>query len=172
MRPRGLVRRREVPLGKEPGVEREADQFPGSRYRAGRRPAGRAHSLDDFEDDIGICRGASQVGDLDPLAVMGRADQHPARLEAHRIAGAYGEARPQNRPARRGDDGPGWLGGYHFPGERLPACAQLGQDERVLQGAFGVVGGLRALEPVEAGCGGGGMVAAGLRQAAVGEIIC
>ena len=62
------------------------------------------------------------------------------------------------------------LGGYHFSGERLPDSAQLGQDERILEGAFGVVGRLRAFEPVEAGCGGGGMVAAGLRQAAVGEI--
>ncbi len=126
MRPWGLVGRREVPLGEEPGVGREADQFPGSGYRTGRRSAGRAHSLDNFEDDIGLCRGASQVGDLDPLAVMGRADQYPARFKAHRIAGAYGEARPQNRPARCGDGGPGWLGEYHFPGKRLPAGAQLG----------------------------------------------
>jgi len=132
MRPWDLVRRREIPLGKEPGVGCEADQLPDSRYRAGCRPAGRAHSLDNFQDDFGICRGARQVGDLDPLAVMGRADQHPARLQAHRIASADGEAWPQNRPARCGDDGPGWLGGYYFSGERLPARAQLGQDERVL----------------------------------------
>ena len=47
--------------------------------------------------------------------------------------------------------GPRRLGGHDRAGERLAGGAQLGQDERVLEGALGVVGGLRALQPVQRG---------------------
>jgi hypothetical protein len=121
--------------------DRIADQFPAGWYRAGFRPGGGAHSLDDFENDLGIGAGARQISDLDPLAWPCRTDQHPAGLNAHRVVGADGEARPENRPACCGGGNPRRLRGYHLTGERLAGCAQLGQDERVFECALGVIGG-------------------------------
>ena len=170
VRPRGLVRKGEVPLGQEPGVERETDQFSGIGYRAGCRLAGGAHSLDDFEDEsvsaavrvrsaiwtrwrgcagqTSTRPGSRRTGSPVRTVKRGRRTVRPAAVMMVRMARRIPLPRrtpPRLCAARLGRTGP--------PGRvrlRRRPCA---------------------LEPVEAGCGGGGMVAAGLGQAAVGEIV-
>ena len=170
MGPRGLVDWRVVPLGQVAGVKGVADRLSGGGDRAGSRLARGAHSLGNFKNDIGIGGRRAPALDLDPLAGPCRADQHPAGLDPHGVSGADGEAGPENRPARRSGDGPRWLGRGYQAGERLAGCAQLGQDERVFEGAFGVICGLGAFQPVEPGSGRGRVVTAWLGEAAVGEV--
>ena len=102
----------------------------------------------------------------------GRAGQISVRPGSIRteVGRADGEAWPQDRPALGAGHGARGLGGHDDAAERLACSAQLGQDERVFEGALGVEGGLSALQLVEPGRGRNRAVPAGLGKAAVGQV--
>ena len=126
--------------------------MPGTAPAFGLR--GSAHALGDLQHhDGGVLAVAGQLGDLDALAGACRADQRPSGLDAHEVRRADGEAWPQDRPARGAGRRARGLGGHDGAAERLAGGAQLGQDERVFEGALGVEGGLGALQLVEPGRG-------------------
>ena len=122
MGPGGLLGGRELALCPVARVEGVADRLSDGRYRAGFRLAGGAHSLRDLNNNVRVGPGVGQARDLNTLAGARRADQDPAGLDPQGVAGADGEAGPENGPAGSADIGPGGLGGDDVSGERFTCC--------------------------------------------------
>src|SRR5262245_13084411 len=112
MGPGGLLGGRELTLCPVARVKGVADRLSDWRYRTGFRLAGGAHPLRDLKNNVCVRAGVGQARDLNMLAGARRADQDPARIDPQGVAGADGEAGPENGPAGSADIGPGGLGGY------------------------------------------------------------
>ena len=151
MSPWGRVDGREVSLGPVAGVECVADQFPmgGTAPAFGLPGVPIPWMTSRTTSTSALVRGRSAIW----TRWLGRAGQISTRPGSMRTGSPVRTVKRGRRIVRacRGGSCPGWLGGYHFPSERLAGCAQLGQDEWVFQRALGVVSGLRALQRGRAG---------------------